>query len=75
MVKMIPREMRAICGYIHEAAKESGMQTEPFIGGYFILRVLSPAIVSPEKFNLIGDNIVGSKQRRNLILLAKVLQV
>ena len=71
-----PREMRAIAGYTHAAAAALGLDATRLVGGYVVLRVVSPAIVSPETFKLTpSDKPISPKSRRNLILLAKVLQV
>jgi GTPase-activator protein for Ras-like GTPase len=43
-----------------------------FSGGLVMLRYFSPSIVSPEKF--LGESSPSSKARRNLVLIAKVLQ-
>ena len=44
------------------------------VGGFLYLRYINPSIVTPDAFNLISHKLLAIP-RRNLILIAKVLQV
>lgn len=43
------------------------------IGGFFFLRFINPAVVCPQA-SLISDREMSDKARRNLVLIAKILQ-
>jgi hypothetical protein len=76
MIEKMPREIRAIAGFTAEYAKVYAPdQISPLVGGFVLLRYLTPAIVTPESFDLVPEGVsVTPKGRRNLILIAKVLQ-
>lgn len=45
------------------------------VGGFFILRYLNPAIITPNAFGIIPQNVsLPAHSRRNLTILAKVVQ-
>eukprot|EP01105_Mastigella_eilhardi_P017740 TRINITY_DN4090_c0_g1_i2.p1 TRINITY_DN4090_c0_g1~~TRINITY_DN4090_c0_g1_i2.p1 ORF type:complete len:864 (-),score=248.79 TRINITY_DN4090_c0_g1_i2:54-2645(-) len=76
IVHKMPLQMRAIAGFIREACNhyqpESSMA---LVGGFVMLRLFGPAIVTPEAYGILPADVVPSpKARRNLILIAKVLQ-
>ena len=71
----IPREIKALCRFILDSANEAGLEKpSQFIGGFFILRFLSPLICVPESHISLNSSRLTDKVRRNLVLLAKVIQ-
>jgi hypothetical protein len=76
-IEKMPREIRAIAGYTAEYAKiYAPEQLKPLIGGFYMLRFVSPALVTPESCDLVPETaVLSQKARRNLILIAKILQV
>ncbi|EFA77182.1 Ras GTPase activation domain-containing protein [Heterostelium album PN500] len=76
VVEEMPREIRAVADYTAESAlKYAPESLAPLVGGFIMLRFFSPAIVTPEYSKLIASDIVPSRRaKRNLVLLAKVLQ-
>mmetsp|Transcript_40504 Transcript_40504/g.101927 ORF Transcript_40504/g.101927 Transcript_40504/m.101927 type:complete len:781 (-) Transcript_40504:174-2516(-) len=77
-VEQVPYGIRWICRQIRELCKEkfpnaTTDQTSPLIGGFFLLRFINPAIVTPQAFMLV-DTKLSANTRRNLTLLAKILQ-
>eukprot|EP01118_Nematostelium_gracile_P001607 TRINITY_DN11670_c0_g1_i1.p1 TRINITY_DN11670_c0_g1~~TRINITY_DN11670_c0_g1_i1.p1 ORF type:complete len:753 (-),score=217.16 TRINITY_DN11670_c0_g1_i1:66-2324(-) len=74
----VPYGIRWICKQIRELAKEkfptaSREQICSLIGGFFLLRFINPAVVTPQAFMLV-DIKLSANTRRNLTLLAKILQ-
>merc|ERR1712137_123432 len=74
----IPYGIRWICKQIRHlmityfpTATEA--QTCSMIGGFFLLRFVNPAIVTPQAFMLV-DTKLSPPTRRNLTLLAKIMQ-
>ncbi|KYQ92202.1 Ras GTPase activation domain-containing protein [Tieghemostelium lacteum] len=76
VIEEMPREIRAIADYTAESALRYAPESlTPLVGGFIMLRFFSPAIVTPEYSKLISSDIVPTnRSRRNLVLLAKVLQ-
>ncbi|EGC34955.1 hypothetical protein DICPUDRAFT_79326 [Dictyostelium purpureum] len=76
VVEEMPREIRAIADYTAESALRYAPESlAPLVGGFIMLRFFSPAIVTPEYSKLLSSEVVPSKRaKRNLVLLAKVLQ-
>ncbi|EGG14353.1 Ras GTPase activation domain-containing protein [Cavenderia fasciculata] len=76
VVEEMPREIRAVADYTAESAlKYAPESLAPLIGGFIMLRFFSPAIVTPEYSKLISsDTVPSTRAKRNLVLLAKVLQ-
>ncbi|KAN0039792.1 hypothetical protein ACTA71_007029 [Dictyostelium dimigraforme] len=72
----MPREIRAIADYTAESALRYAPESlAPLVGGFIMLRFFSPAIVTPEYSKLLSSEVAPSKRaKRNLVLLAKVLQ-
>ncbi|CAG8531317.1 2476_t:CDS:10 [Ambispora leptoticha] len=74
----IPYGIRWICKQIRSLTKRRYPDATEFamcslIGGFFFLRFLNPAIVTPQAYMLI-DGIPGKHPRRTLTLIAKMLQ-
>ena len=74
----VPYGCRWICRRIKDLAKEkfpeaTKEQVCSLIGGFFLLRFVNPAVVTPQAFMLV-DTKMSANTRRNLTLLAKVLQ-
>ncbi|KAN0025304.1 hypothetical protein ACTFIU_003564 [Dictyostelium citrinum] len=76
VVVEMPREIRAIADYTAESALRYAPESlAPLVGGFIMLRFFSPAIVTPEYSKLLSSEVAPSKRaKRNLVLLAKVLQ-
>eukprot|EP01132_Coremiostelium_polycephalum_P001368 gene1368-1726_t len=76
VIEEMPREIRAIADYTAESALRYAPESlAPLVGGFIMLRFFSPAIVTPEYSKLLPSDIVPTKKaKRNLVLLAKVLQ-
>eukprot|EP01094_Clydonella_sp_ATCC50884_P024242 TRINITY_DN6022_c0_g1_i1.p1 TRINITY_DN6022_c0_g1~~TRINITY_DN6022_c0_g1_i1.p1 ORF type:complete len:712 (+),score=114.76 TRINITY_DN6022_c0_g1_i1:115-2250(+) len=76
-VDLFPRELRAIAAYIYNCAQQSfPHQAIPLVGSFAFLRVISPALVTPESFGVLPPDMSAPPpaKRRNLVLLAKLLQ-
>ncbi|KAJ5073892.1 gtpase-activating protein [Anaeramoeba ignava] len=78
-IDLIPYGIRLICKKIATLTQEYFPQANQYdrsalIGGFFVLRFLNPAIVTPTAYHLV-DGKLKPKARRNLTLLAKLLQV
>mmetsp|Transcript_21623 Transcript_21623/g.30230 ORF Transcript_21623/g.30230 Transcript_21623/m.30230 type:complete len:756 (-) Transcript_21623:71-2338(-) len=74
----VPYGIRWICKQIRDLAKEkfptaTREQVCSLIGGFFLLRFVNPAVVTPQAFMLV-DVKMSANTRRNLTLLAKILQ-
>jgi len=74
----IPYGIRWICKQIQHLCKQkfpqaTRAQSCSLIGGFFLLRFINPAIVTPQAFMLVESKL-SANTRRNLTLLAKVLQ-
>ncbi|CAG8524474.1 6519_t:CDS:10 [Ambispora gerdemannii] len=74
----VPYGIRWICKQIRSLTKRRYPDATEFamcslIGGFFFLRFLNPAIVTPQAYMLI-DGIPGKHPRRTLTLIAKMLQ-
>eukprot|EP01101_Sappina_pedata_P000648 TRINITY_DN10846_c0_g1_i1.p1 TRINITY_DN10846_c0_g1~~TRINITY_DN10846_c0_g1_i1.p1 ORF type:complete len:756 (+),score=287.52 TRINITY_DN10846_c0_g1_i1:30-2297(+) len=77
-MEQVPYGIRWICKQIKELTKAkfpevSFEQCCSLIGGFFLLRFVNPAIVTPQAF-MLCDSKLSVNTRRNLTLLAKVLQ-
>jgi len=73
---VMPREIRAIAGFIAEYARKYCADKEAsLVGGFIMLRLINPSLVAPESYGMLplGKN-PSAKARRNLILLSKLLQ-
>eukprot|EP01116_Phalansterium_solitarium_P011261 TRINITY_DN26892_c0_g1_i1.p1 TRINITY_DN26892_c0_g1~~TRINITY_DN26892_c0_g1_i1.p1 ORF type:complete len:756 (-),score=243.85 TRINITY_DN26892_c0_g1_i1:278-2545(-) len=77
-IQLVPYGIRWICKQIRELAKEkfpnaTREQVCSLIGGFFLLRFINPAVVTPQAF-MVVDTKLTANSRRNLTMLAKVLQ-
>jgi hypothetical protein len=72
----LPRGIRAIAGFTAEYARMyAGDRLCPLVGGFLMLRLFNPSLVTPEAFGLLPSGMVPSKSaRRNFTLISKVLQ-
>ena len=75
-LEAMPREIRAIAGFTGIYAKTfASDRLIPLIGGFIMLRLFNPPLVTPEAFGLVPANPPLSRVcRRNLTLITKVLQ-
>jgi len=74
----VPYGIRWICKQIRELVRKkfpdaTREQVCGLIGGFYLLRFINPAIVTPQAFMLV-ENTLSANTRRNLTLLAKILQ-
>ncbi|CAZ83682.1 unnamed protein product [Tuber melanosporum] len=70
-IRWICKQIRSLTRRKYPDAKDNIICT--LIGGFFFLRFLNPAIVTPRSYMLI-DNIPSEHPRRTLTLIAKMLQ-
>ncbi|KAI9264997.1 Rho GTPase activation protein [Phascolomyces articulosus] len=74
----VPYGIRWICKQIRSLTKRKSPNASEFsvcsmIGGFFFLRFINPAIVTPRAYMLM-DNVPNKHPRRTLTLIAKMLQ-
>jgi len=74
----VPYGIRWICKQIRYLVKAKFPKAEreqivSLIGGFYLLRFVNPAVVTPQAF-MIVDSKLSATSRRNLTLLAKILQ-
>ncbi|ORX62794.1 Rho GTPase activation protein [Hesseltinella vesiculosa] len=77
-VDRVPYGIRWICKQIRSLTKRKNPQASEFsvcsmIGGFFFLRFINPAVVTPRAYMLL-DNVPSQHPRRTLTLIAKMLQ-
>jgi Ras GTPase-activating-like protein IQGAP2/3 len=77
-IDTVPYGIRWICKQIRDLSKEkfptaTREQVCSLIGGFFLLRFINPAVVTPQAFMLV-DTKLSANTRRNLTLLAKIMQ-
>eukprot|EP01087_Luapelamoeba_hula_P024552 TRINITY_DN9397_c0_g1_i2.p1 TRINITY_DN9397_c0_g1~~TRINITY_DN9397_c0_g1_i2.p1 ORF type:complete len:298 (-),score=29.92 TRINITY_DN9397_c0_g1_i2:240-1133(-) len=74
--ELLPREMRAIASVIAELSKiYAADRLLPLVGGFIMLRLVNPSLVTPESYGILPDGMVPSlSARRNLTLMSKLLQ-
>jgi len=77
-MQTVPYGIRWICKQIRSLVKthfpESTREQHcSMIGGFFLLRFINPAIVTPQAFMLV-DSKLSPRTRRNLTLMAKIMQ-
>ena len=70
----MPFQLQYVAKTIGELAMEWKFEKIPLIGSFVLLRLLNPAVVFPDIKNITRTKI-NVKQRRNLVLISKVLQV
>lgn len=77
IVSFIPQELRDFVKILKYNLASKPKYFYQLVGGWFFLRAIIPALVSPESYGTLkksnGKNMT-SKNRRNLILIGKVLQ-
>ncbi|KAJ1674458.1 RasGAP protein, partial [Spiromyces aspiralis] len=78
-INLVPYGIRWICKQIksltkrkYPHAKEAAVCS--LIGGFFFLRFINPAIVTPQAYMLIKSDSLAKHPRRTLTLVAKLLQ-
>ncbi|KAI8072167.1 Rho GTPase activation protein [Gilbertella persicaria] len=74
----VPYGIRWICKQIRSLTKRKSPDASEYsvcsmIGGFFFLRFINPAIVTPRAYMLL-DTVPGNAPRRTLTLIAKMLQ-
>mmetsp|Transcript_371 Transcript_371/g.457 ORF Transcript_371/g.457 Transcript_371/m.457 type:complete len:780 (+) Transcript_371:7-2346(+) len=75
---LVPYGIRWICKQIRVLTEEkfssaTREQVCSLIGGFYLLRFVNPAVVTPQAFMLVETKL-SANTRRNLTLLAKILQ-
>jgi len=76
-MESMPFEIRYICKIIHNLASEKYRIETPeiLIGSFIFLRLFNPTVVYPETREILPSEVrVHPKQRRNLVLISKVIQ-
>ncbi|KAJ3443827.1 gtpase-activating protein [Anaeramoeba flamelloides] len=78
-IEQVPYGIRLICKQIKDLTFEFFPNATLYdyaalIGGFFILRFLNPAVVVPTAYHIVEGKL-SPNSRRNLTLIAKVLQV
>lgn len=77
-VDSIPFGIRWICAQLAELAQKKWNEVDRYqigglVGGYIYLRFFNPVIVTPESVHFV-DKKLSKTMRRNLILVAKIMQ-
>ncbi|ELR12939.1 GTPaseactivator protein for Ras-like GTPase [Acanthamoeba castellanii str. Neff] len=73
-IKHCPMSFRAVCYHLQrEVIKKFPQSKYIVLTNFFFLRFISPAIVSPEAFGILEEQ-VSPKCRRGLVLVSKVMQ-
>merc|ERR1711902_386876 len=79
-VHEVPYGIRWICKQLAEMGEKyfpnrDRIEIGSLVGGYIYLRFFNPVIVAPDQKNLLSNGKkLNPKARRNLILIAKILQ-
>jgi hypothetical protein len=75
-LEAIPKEIRVVCATLqHYVRAKFPNAAHTVVGGYFFLRLICPAIVSPEGFGVWPEsNPLSIEQRRPLVLVSKTMQ-
>eukprot|EP01103_Thecamoeba_quadrilineata_P001001 TRINITY_DN10886_c0_g1_i1.p1 TRINITY_DN10886_c0_g1~~TRINITY_DN10886_c0_g1_i1.p1 ORF type:complete len:538 (+),score=103.12 TRINITY_DN10886_c0_g1_i1:32-1645(+) len=75
-VSKCPLTFRAVCHLLQEEVQHKFPQLKyAVVGGFFFLRFMCPAIVSPEGYGVIPEGTpLVSEVRRALVLVSKILQ-
>lgn len=73
----IPVELKAFCTMMAQLASSYHWEVAPVVGAFLMLRILNPAILFPDVKGILPSSAfqLSKKQRRNLILISKILQV
>jgi len=77
-VDSVPFGIRWICRQLAEMAQQQFPEADRYaigglVGGYIYLRFFNPVVVTPESVHFV-DKKLSKTMRRNLILVAKILQ-
>lgn len=77
-IDLVPYGIRWICRQISLLTREmfptaTREQALSLVGGFYLLRFVNPAVVTPQAFMLVEAKL-SANARRNLTLLAKILQ-
>lgn len=70
-IRWICKQIRSLSRRKYPDANDGNVCT--LIGGFFFLRLINPAIVSPKSYMII-DDLPADRPRRTLLLIAKMLQ-
>lgn len=72
----VPVELRRVCTMLRQyVSTKFPASVNTCVGGFFFLRFLTPAVVSPEGFGVQDENDpISIEMRRPLILISKTLQ-
>lgn len=75
-LEFMPPGIRMIAKYVAERShKYQPSHLRIYVGSFLMLRLINPALFSPEKYGLLpGSRAPSAGARRNLILVTKVLQ-
>eukprot|EP01063_Lacrimia_lanifica_P007472 TRINITY_DN14770_c1_g2_i1.p1 TRINITY_DN14770_c1_g2~~TRINITY_DN14770_c1_g2_i1.p1 ORF type:complete len:1136 (+),score=418.54 TRINITY_DN14770_c1_g2_i1:137-3409(+) len=68
----MPHEMRRVVRVFHDVCRQRDIDPGPYMGGYLMLRVFSPAITAPHYYNL--GKAPEPHRHRQLLLIARLLQ-
>ncbi len=73
----IPLELKTFCTMMAQLASSYHWDISPVIGAFLMLRIINPAILFPDVKGILPSSAfqLTKKQRRNLILISKILQV
>ena len=74
-IQQCPAPLREICRFLKQIVSEKFPGSEhTAIAGFIFLRFLCPAIVAPDGYGVITQDIQDKDLRRGLVLVTKVLQ-
>eukprot|EP01102_Stenamoeba_stenopodia_P002152 TRINITY_DN1191_c0_g1_i1.p1 TRINITY_DN1191_c0_g1~~TRINITY_DN1191_c0_g1_i1.p1 ORF type:complete len:471 (-),score=100.56 TRINITY_DN1191_c0_g1_i1:110-1522(-) len=75
-ISACPPAFRAICYVLQQSVIERFPESKhSVVGGFFFLRFMCPAIISPEGFGVLADGqVLLDEARRALVLVSKLLQ-
>lgn len=75
MLEALPREVRGIASFTAEYARAyASDRVSALVGGFLILRLVNPSLVTPDAWDVVPKGSVTASARRNLTLLSKVVQ-
>lgn len=75
-ISACPPSFRAICHVLQRSVIDRFPESKhSVVGGFFFLRFMCPAIISPEGFGVLADGqVLLDEARRALVLVSKLLQ-
>lgn len=74
-LELCPKSLRVLCSLLQkEVSKKFPQSRLSSVGGFFFLRFICPAIVTPETFGIVTVEGIDSAARRALVLVSKILQ-